>query len=112
MRLRPACLLLVLALAGRLTAAGPLAVPPPKQGAAPLLHVLFSGPPGVRVTFYQGQAPPRELPTPVVVGLRPVTSIASRWRASPNDPASNCSRPSRCAAPSASAPIRPARAIP
>jgi len=71
MRLRPACLLLALVLAGRLTAAGPLAVPHPKQGAAPLLHVLFSGPEGVRVTFYQGQAPPREFATPVVVGLRP-----------------------------------------
>lgn len=54
-----------------LPAAGPLAVPLPKQGAAPLLHVLFSGPEGVRVTFYQGLARPREFNTPVVVGLRP-----------------------------------------
>jgi uncharacterized repeat protein (TIGR01451 family) len=41
------------------------------QTLAPLLHVRFAGPEGLRVTFYQGQAPPRDLPAPVTVGLRP-----------------------------------------
>src|SRR5205085_1179813 len=71
MYLHRAGLLLLLVLVSRLPAGGPLAVPLPKQGAAPLLHVRLSGPPDVRVTFYQGQAPPREYATPVVVGLRP-----------------------------------------
>jgi uncharacterized repeat protein (TIGR01451 family) len=51
-------------------AAGPY-TPPPMPGAAPLLHVLLSGPPGVSVTFYQGQAPARRFEVPVTVGLRP-----------------------------------------
>jgi uncharacterized repeat protein (TIGR01451 family) len=45
--------------------------PLPDQGPAPLLYVLFNGPPGMRVTFYQGRASSREYATPVKVGLRP-----------------------------------------
>src|SRR5436190_11295172 len=45
--------------------------PLPEQGRAPLLHVLFSGPAGVKVTFYQGLGPSREYAVPVSVGLRP-----------------------------------------
>lgn len=45
--------------------------PPPKQGPAPLLHVQFNGPPGVNVTFFQGNAPARRFEVPVSVGLRP-----------------------------------------
>jgi uncharacterized repeat protein (TIGR01451 family) len=45
--------------------------PPPASGPAPLLHVRFSGPPGMRVALYQGQAPARDLGAPVAVGLRP-----------------------------------------
>jgi uncharacterized repeat protein (TIGR01451 family) len=35
------------------------------------LHVLFSGPPGLRATFYQGNLNGREYAAPVNVGLRP-----------------------------------------
>jgi uncharacterized repeat protein (TIGR01451 family) len=45
--------------------------PPPAQGPAPLLYVRFLGPEGLHVTFFQGQAPPRDVPAPVTVGLRP-----------------------------------------
>jgi uncharacterized repeat protein (TIGR01451 family) len=48
-------------------------VPHPPLGPcpAPLLHILFSGPPGLRVTFFQGNVNGREYPAPVKVGLRP-----------------------------------------
>src|SRR5262249_46586667 len=45
--------------------------PPPAHGPAPLLFVRFSGPPGVNVTLYQGQAQGHTFPTPVTVGFRP-----------------------------------------
>jgi uncharacterized repeat protein (TIGR01451 family) len=45
--------------------------PLPEFGPTPLLYVLFNGPPGMRVTFYQGMSPPREYRVPVVLGLRP-----------------------------------------
>ena len=45
--------------------------PLPEFGPTPLLYVLFNGPPGMRVTFYQGAAPPRTYRVPVVLGLRP-----------------------------------------
>jgi uncharacterized repeat protein (TIGR01451 family) len=46
---------------------------PPLPGPcpAPLLHARFSGPPGLRVTFYQGSPDGREFAAPVQVGLRP-----------------------------------------
>src|SRR5215475_7264843 len=40
-------------------------------GPTPLLYVLFNGPPGMKIAFYQGAAPVREFPMPVKVGLRP-----------------------------------------
>jgi uncharacterized repeat protein (TIGR01451 family) len=45
--------------------------PLPMHGPAPLLFVRFNGVPGMRVTFFQGRAAPRELPAPAVVGMRP-----------------------------------------
>ncbi len=51
--------------------AGAAPPPLPDSAPAPLLHVVVNGPPGMRVTFYQGAAAPREYPAPVVVGLRP-----------------------------------------
>jgi uncharacterized repeat protein (TIGR01451 family) len=41
------------------------------RAPAPLLHVRFTGPQGLRVTFYQGTPEGKEFPTPVAVGLRP-----------------------------------------
>jgi uncharacterized repeat protein (TIGR01451 family) len=41
------------------------------HGPAPLLAVRFSGPPGLRATFYPGRAPARSFNAPVVVGMRP-----------------------------------------
>src|SRR5207248_4338889 len=49
---------------GRLT-------PLPQLAPTPLLYVLFNGPPGMKIAFYQGAAPVREFTTPVRVGLRP-----------------------------------------
>src|SRR5437763_1413964 len=69
MRLQPASLLLALALAGRLTAAGPLVVPPPKQGAAPLLHVLLSGPAGMPPDRYLREETRSHGRPVVVVGM-------------------------------------------
>src|SRR5579885_3459747 len=63
--------LLALALLPALGRSQPLPPPLPAQGPAPLLFVRFDGLPGMRVTFYQGQARPHEFATPVVVGLRP-----------------------------------------
>src|SRR5262245_6313333 len=45
--------------------------PLPATGSAPILHVRFLGPQGMHVTFYQGQAPARDLAAPAAVGLRP-----------------------------------------
>jgi uncharacterized repeat protein (TIGR01451 family) len=47
------------------------AVPPPIRGPNPLLHVRFSGPAGMHVTFYQGRPQGHEYAAPVVAGLRP-----------------------------------------
>ncbi|MCI0464814.1 MAG: hypothetical protein L0Z62_48435, partial [Gemmataceae bacterium] len=51
------------------------AAPPAAHPAIPvlgsLLHVRFTGPPGMRVTFYRGAAAGRTLEVPFVVGLRP-----------------------------------------
>jgi uncharacterized repeat protein (TIGR01451 family) len=58
-----------MALAG--TVAAQVHPPAPVPQRAPLLHVLFSGPPGVSITFYQGRAPSRRFEVPVQVGLRP-----------------------------------------
>src|SRR5262245_7518359 len=44
---------------------------PPARGPAPLLHMRFSGPQGMHVAFYQGQAPVRDYAAPAVAGLRP-----------------------------------------
>jgi uncharacterized repeat protein (TIGR01451 family) len=66
MKLPTCCLLLLLPLP-----AG--AEPPPlsPRGPSPLLFVRFSGPPGLRTTFYQGSPQGRAFDNPVVVGLRP-----------------------------------------
>lgn len=71
MNARTCCLLALLVVAGVARAQYP--VPPrlPSRGASPLLYVRFSGPDGLKATFYQGRARPRLFPTPVVVGLRP-----------------------------------------
>ena len=45
--------------------------PLPHMGPTPLLHVLFNGPPGMKIAFFKGAAPLREFNTPVTVGLRP-----------------------------------------
>jgi uncharacterized repeat protein (TIGR01451 family) len=45
--------------------------PLPGRGPAPLLFVRFSGPAGMRTTFYQGVPGGRGHEAPVVVGLRP-----------------------------------------
>jgi uncharacterized repeat protein (TIGR01451 family) len=45
--------------------------PLPCRGPAPLLFVRFTGPAGMRATFYQGRAPARTHAAPVVMGLRP-----------------------------------------
>ncbi len=51
--------------------AGAQPPPLPLRGPSPLLFVRFSGPPGLRATFYQGRPPGRGFDAPVVVGLRP-----------------------------------------
>src|SRR5262249_17832856 len=60
----------VLAVLPALAHAQPLPPPLPPRGPSPLLFVRFDGPPGARVTFYQGQAQ-REFPVPAVAGFRP-----------------------------------------
>jgi uncharacterized repeat protein (TIGR01451 family) len=71
MTLRPACALLLFSLAAG-TALAQCPLPPlPMRGPSPLLFIRFSGPPGLRATFYQGRAPSRTFPAPVVVGMRP-----------------------------------------
>src|SRR5262249_56675015 len=48
------------------------ALPPlPECGPAPVLHVRFIGPAGMKATIYAGTAPARTFATPVAVGLRP-----------------------------------------
>jgi uncharacterized repeat protein (TIGR01451 family) len=71
MTLRPACALSLLALcAGAALTQCPLP-PLPLRGPSPLLFVRFSGPAGMRASFYQGRAPARTFAVPVVVGMRP-----------------------------------------
>jgi uncharacterized repeat protein (TIGR01451 family) len=45
--------------------------PMPAFGSSPLLFVRFTGPAGMRATFYQGRPEGRTFDAPVVVGLRP-----------------------------------------
>lgn len=45
--------------------------PLPEKGPSPLLFVRFSGPPGVRTTFFQGRPKGRAFDAPAVVGMRP-----------------------------------------
>jgi uncharacterized repeat protein (TIGR01451 family) len=76
MNLLPARLLPSVALAAALfssaaSAQMPAPMPLPGRGPSPLLFVRFSGPEGMIATFYQGRAPARSFPAPVVVGLRP-----------------------------------------
>jgi uncharacterized repeat protein (TIGR01451 family) len=74
MTLRPACLaaLAAVALAPVCFAQAPPCCPPlPGRGPSPLLYVRLVGPPGSRVTLYQGRAKPRSFDSPAVVGLRP-----------------------------------------
>src|SRR3954453_17357391 len=69
---RPACLAALAALALSSAAiAQPCCPPLPGRGPSPLLYVRLAGPPGSRVTLFQGRAVPRSFPTPAVVGLRP-----------------------------------------
>jgi uncharacterized repeat protein (TIGR01451 family) len=44
--------------------------PLPPRSPSPLLYVRFAAD-GGKVTFYQGKAPPRALPAPATVGMRP-----------------------------------------
>jgi uncharacterized repeat protein (TIGR01451 family) len=73
MNLRPFLLLGLLALPnGQVRGQLPPPPPPlPVRGPSPLLFVRFQAPPGMRATFFQGWAPARSFPAPVVVGLRP-----------------------------------------
>lgn len=43
----------------------------PGHGLSPLLFLRFIGPPGLRVTFYQGQPRGRAFDAPVAIGMRP-----------------------------------------
>ncbi len=63
------CIVPVLALV--LTGSVVAQLPPPGHGPAPLLFARFSGPAGMRVTFYQGQPTGRDFAAPVAAGLRP-----------------------------------------
>ncbi|HXG10469.1 MAG TPA: hypothetical protein VNK04_11970 [Gemmataceae bacterium] len=64
-------LVAVLTLAFLAPAARPQAPPPlPALGPAPLLYVRFTGPAGLRATFYRGQTA-MAFNAPVTVGLRP-----------------------------------------
>jgi uncharacterized repeat protein (TIGR01451 family) len=72
MNLRPALVCLFGALSAGLSLAQfPAPHHPPMPGPSPLLFVRFTGPPGMRATFFQGRAPARSFPAPVVVGVRP-----------------------------------------
>ncbi len=62
-------IVLLLPLAG--SSRAQLVPPLPKHGTSPLLFVQFLGGPGLRATFYQGQARGRSFDAPVVVGMRP-----------------------------------------
>src|SRR5262245_25315841 len=71
---RPACLAALAALAlspAAFAQPQPCCPPLPGRGPSPLLYVRLAGPPGTRVTLYQGRAVPRTFPTPAVVGFRP-----------------------------------------
>jgi uncharacterized repeat protein (TIGR01451 family) len=83
---RTALILAWLALLPAVAPAQPRPVPLPVLGPAPLLYVLLTGPAGVRVTFYQGAALPREFPLPVVVGLRPGYIYRPRLTGFPSRP--------------------------
>jgi uncharacterized repeat protein (TIGR01451 family) len=43
----------------------------PGHGPSPLLYLRLVAPPGVRATFFQGAAPGRAFPAPMVFGVRP-----------------------------------------
>jgi uncharacterized repeat protein (TIGR01451 family) len=49
----------------------PPGLAPPAHPLPPLLYVRFSGPPGLRVTFYRGAAAGQLFEAPFTVGLRP-----------------------------------------
>ena len=68
LRTSVAALLTGAALLGAAAAQPP---PLPTGGASPLLFVRFTGPAGMRTTFYQGTPEGRLFNAPVVVGLRP-----------------------------------------
>src|SRR4029079_18313515 len=63
---------LLLTLAATAAPAQMMAVPPalPPQRPTPLLYVRFSGPAGMRTTFYQGRPEGRDFDAPVSVGMR------------------------------------------
>ncbi len=61
----------VLSAAALLGAADAQPPPLPTRGASPLLFVRFTGPQGMRTTFYQGTPEGRTFAAPAVVGLRP-----------------------------------------
>lgn len=64
----PLAILVVLAA----TCSAPAQLPAlPTLGQAPLLYVRFTGPEGMKVSFFQGRAPARSFNNPTVVGLRP-----------------------------------------
>jgi uncharacterized repeat protein (TIGR01451 family) len=70
MNARTCCLtLLVLLPLARPVGAQPPPLPP--RGPSPLLFIRFSGPPGLRTTFYQGRPRGHAFDAPVVAGLRP-----------------------------------------
>jgi uncharacterized repeat protein (TIGR01451 family) len=64
-------LLAAILLSSAAVAQMPLPPPHPTRGPSPLLFVRFAGPEGMIATFYQGRAPARSYPAPVVVGMRP-----------------------------------------
>jgi uncharacterized repeat protein (TIGR01451 family) len=71
MSVRASVLMLVLLLSLAGSGRAQMVPSPSGRGPSPLLFVRFSGPPGLRTTFYQGQARGRAFDAPVVVGLRP-----------------------------------------
>ena len=51
--------------------AGAQPPPLPTRGASPLLFVRFTGPQGMRATFFQGTPKGKSFDAPVIIGLRP-----------------------------------------
>jgi uncharacterized repeat protein (TIGR01451 family) len=70
MKFRPT-LTAILLVAAVAPAQQPVSAPLPARFSAPLLHVRFTGPQGMRVHFYQGRVAARGFDAPVSVGLRP-----------------------------------------